>query len=436
MAQVIQDRNRQEIRQAIGYNAGCLKVGEATSNGDTTSLIDAKTFAPFADDGINGNQIMMRAGTAGNIGQTTFVADFADSGEDATLYPALPSSTADGDTFEMWSNGVTIEQVNEMINEAMIEVTNECLQDKTDVSFYTEWDIDEDTIPTGFVAIHTVEYVNDLGDTALIDTCDTLWTAGDSNTTVSLDTEQMRTGGACNKFTVGAGLGINSLIATKAITATNMSNWDTIEFSFRSSITLTSGQLTFCMDDTALCASPIEAIDIPAITANTWTRVLLTMGYPNLDTAIISIGIKQVADVGACLLWIDDVWGLKAQSRKYRMLHPHWWDIVGGTTKYLKLTPEAKAIIGSPTLLRLKGYQKASLLSDDTTDSTIDPDYIIAAVTGRLLMSEAITPGLDTKGRMSRAQYWLDQAERKRLLISTNLAAGTRFIQYDKSIIK
>ena len=61
------------------------------------------------------------------------------------------------------------------------------------------------------------------------------------------------------------------------------------------------------MDDTNGCVSPLEAINIPAIPANTWTPVCIPYANAGALTAVISVGLKAINDVGACTIYLDDI---------------------------------------------------------------------------------------------------------------------------------
>ena len=61
------------------------------------------------------------------------------------------------------------------------------------------------------------------------------------------------------------------------------------------------------LDDSPECASPIKLLDIPALSAATWTLIRLDLGDASGLTAVISVGIKQVNDKGAFDLFVDHV---------------------------------------------------------------------------------------------------------------------------------
>lgn len=143
-----------------------------------------------------------------------------------------------------------------------------------------------------------------------VDTCDTdpvAWVDGSGgDVTPSRDTSDKQDGTASVKLTVGAGAGVE-LLAYHDISSVDLHTYDSIGFWIKSTVALSSGDLQFLLDDTSACASPLETINIPAVSANTWTWVNLPFVTPANLTAVISIGIKQAVDKGAMVLNIDQI---------------------------------------------------------------------------------------------------------------------------------
>ncbi len=413
----MESRNRLEIRQSVGYNLGAgqdpvLIVSNASANATAVNTItDSYGLRRGGDSNeYNGGQIMPTSG--GNLNLKRWVTTYDNTNTKLTITPNFSVNININDGYELWRR-YTIEQVNDAINQAIIGVSDDCPQLKQIATAFTEWDKYEYNCLTNFVAVSSVEFVSKIREGETLHDCDVAWD-GATGVTVTLDDEKKRRGSYSNKLTVTAGVVAGALLATATIPSADLSNYDTIELWIESTIDIAASTLLLVVDDTADCASPIESIAFPALTANTPVRVQLTMVYPRLDTAIISIGLKQEAatGLGACVIWIDYVTALKAVSRVFTTLNPVYWDIVRGTTNYLKLTPDGKAVTGNDTLLRITGYDTPALLSDDTTDSEIDPDYLIAATTGKV----------------SKDTYWNALAQDKKLGISVSYLPGTRVI--------
>ncbi len=74
------------------------------------------------------------------------------------------------------------------------------------------------------------------------------------------------------------------------ISSSNWSSYDSVGFWTRSDQTTTDGGFTFFYDDTSTGASPIQEINVPAMTANTWTYV--TAALSGTRTAVVTYGIQ------------------------------------------------------------------------------------------------------------------------------------------------
>jgi len=99
-------------------------------------------------------------------------------------------------------------------------------------------------------------------------------------------------------------------IATFAITSKNLTSYTHIGLWIKSDTSINSGVLQLMLDNTAACASPLETINIPALTINEWTWVVLDLSNPALLTAVISIGLKAASDPGAITVRLDRIIGM------------------------------------------------------------------------------------------------------------------------------
>ncbi len=134
----------------------------------------------------------------------------------------------------------------------------------------------------------------------------------------------------------------------------------------------------------------------------------------------------MVVDKGAFTVYVDDIIGVKSGSRVWKPLNNEFWWISKNGTDYLHITQEGLSLIGHPTQIRLTGYQIPSLLSADSTASEVDPAWIIAKVTGRLLIAHAKSSRLDIKDKTELSKFWLGEAIRLFPKITTPIVSGTR----------
>lgn len=149
----------------------------------------------------------------------------------------------------------------------------------------------------------------------VVEGCQDVWNETvDPDFTVTLDTVDPYYKTNSVKFAI-ADLMTAGDKATEAITpALDFSSYVKIGLAYKSSIVLASGDMQLLLDEHASCVSPLETLDIPAVSAgqiNTWRFSKIALAAPATDLAIISIGLKGTVDKGAMNFWIGGVWGLK-----------------------------------------------------------------------------------------------------------------------------
>lgn len=418
MTQAIQSRTRQQIRRAIGRRLGVLIVGEVTDTKDTTSLWDTGWLAKGGTNEYVGRHVVIYDATGSIVdGEKSFVTAFDSTNKDCTMSPAFTANLTDGDKYEMWQ-GITIDEVDEEINNAVMEVSDDALQTYQDTSQFTASDKLEYDIST-FKGISDIEYVRTTSIERLIENCESVWTElVDGDVTATRDTSIKKLGNASLKLVVASGASANDILATEAMSSLDLTDCDTLEIWVYTGATFAAGAIQVLLDNTAQCASPVESLDIPATTAATWTRHSISLANPQSDGAIISVGIKMITDT-TYTLYFDDIRATLAGSRQYAPLHHDHWDINLGSTKKVRFTRNGLAVMGNPTQMRWNGYQLPALLSADTTASEIDPSWIIAYVVGTLLTSHvgvrALNPDADKRGKT-----WLDRADKLKPSIMTH----------------
>lgn len=424
---IIQEKTLGEIRRSIGRKLQDVIVSSATATAeDGTELEDTYGLAKGADDEYNGRQVMIFNPTGSiEAGEKSFVIAFESTAKIATVSPAFSAAVTEEDEYEMWHTYL-VEDVDDAINDAIMEVTDDCLQIKEIHNVFTCARQYEYDCLSGFSGLYRVEYVTSEGTKHRLHNCDTVWDElVDGDVTASVDTAIQKEGTGCLKLVVADGCGAGDILATENITATDISDCDEVEIWIYSTVALNAGDIQLLLDNNAKCASPVETLDIPATLANTWTRHCLKLANPQNDSAIISVGLKMVVEKGAFTLYADDIEAVKFTSKIWKELNPDFWSISKGTTKYLNL--EHLSIMGTPTQLRLTGYRIPVLLEDDSAVSEIDPSWLISRVTGRLLIAHAKSSQLDIKDRAGLSGYWLGEAEKRMTTIRTSIAPNTRW---------
>ena len=430
MSLPMQSKNRADIRQSVGYNTGDVIVGTAKSTVDTSSLIDTVGLARGGDDEYNGWQVIIYNSAGGSIvdGETSIVTDFDGATKDATCSPVFTASITSTDKYELWRPGLDILQLNDKINQVIADITADCLKNKETHDTFTESAKYEYSCLSNFKAVNEIEYVYSIGESVSLHACDVVWDESvDSDVTATADTTIQKEGNGCLKLVVAAGAAANDILATEDITASDLSDCDEVEIWIRSSVALNAGDIQLLLDNTALCASPVESLNIPATTANTWTRHVITLANPENDTAIISVGLKMVTDKGAFTLYADYIIAVNSASRIYKHIPAEFWAITKASTPTLKLTEKGLSLAGSNTLLRINGYQIPTLFSDDATNADVDPAYLIFQTTADLLATNMAGMGLSASDRHTRLAYYTQKAETRLRDVRTQVRQGTRW---------
>lgn len=127
-----------------------------------------------------------------------------------------------------------------------------------------------------------------------------------SNVTQTADSTDFKVGFNSAKFAIGSSF-TTGIIGSKAVSSFSLAGKSTVSLWIKSDVACSANDLQLLLDDTANCASPLETINLPALLANVWTRIDLTLASAGNDTAIISIGLKLTVDKGAQNVWVDDI---------------------------------------------------------------------------------------------------------------------------------
>lgn len=423
-------KTRLQIRQAVGYNLGSIVVSTVSATGDTFSLIDTYGLAKGGSNDYKGRQIQINTATQSAIvGQKRFIVSSDAANKIAILSPALSAATTALDTYEMWTSPYSIEETNDKINQAIVRASADILQDKETHTTVKEADKYEYDCLSSFVGLHTVEYISDTKIDKQLHACDVVWDElVDGDVTASVDEDNQKEGTGCLNLAVGASAGATDKLATDAITSVDLNDCDELLIWIFSSIALSAGDLQVLLDDTALCASALESLNIPATSANTWTRHIISLANPATDIDIISIGIKMITNLAAFTLKVDDIRAQNSKSRIWKELSHNLWTINQAATPLLKLSPDGYACIADTELMRLTGYAIPAELSADATSCEIDPDFVIAYATAGCLASHAGSSQIDVEERLRRSDWWMGKAEGRLRENRTQLRPNTRFL--------
>ena len=140
----------------------------------------------------------------------------------------------------------------------------------------------------------------------LIEDCEDAWTA-DNATTANTDADA-KVGSFSVKNVIPGALGANILLSHEGgIGLATLVGYDAMFLWIKDSIGSSLNDNQMLLDDTAACTSPIEFLQIPALTAATWTQVFMMFADPSLLGSIDAVGLKQIAALGARNIFLDDI---------------------------------------------------------------------------------------------------------------------------------
>ena len=406
---IVQGRTRAQLRQSIGYNLNAIRTGTAYDAGSQTTLISLTLIG--GDDNYNGKWIVVADVTNSNNTETTIISDYTASAYRLTFQKQLSFATAAGDTYEIWDQEYRPEAIEEFINQAIMDATGNFYDPVENISLHTDGKTQRFDIPSGFSMIQNIYYRSKV-DFARLLSCNTAMDEQvDSNFTITADTKMKKQGTASNRIAITGSASAGD-IATDSITSKDISQYTHIEFWIRSSVATSAGNLRILLDDTANCASPLETLHVPALSADTWTFCRVALANPESDTAIISVGIEYDADLDACTVWLDDVSVVANDTAQWEKIQRNLWkvdkessDIVldnyaHGTARY--------------SLLKIVGGDKPALLTTETATSEVDEQYIIARATALAFAATSGGPSTDPDNKNTMAGFWMGMSQQAR----------------------
>jgi hypothetical protein len=401
---VLQGRTRAELRQSVGYNLGAIYVSSASSGGATTTIVDNTLVG--GDDNFNGKWVIFNDAD-GTSGQTTRVSDYTASSTTLTLSPAIAAISATSDTYELWDDVYNPTAVNDFINQAILDATGHAWDPVEKLDLHTDGGTLRYDIPSGVSMIKDIYYRNSVDFKRLHACAAAFDETVDSDFAVSLDTKDKKQGAQSCKFVIADGASAGD-IATDSITSADISGYDYIEFWAKSTVATSSGNLKILLDDTASCASPLETLSVPALSANTWTFCRVALSNPETDTAIISVGLEYDADIGAVTVWLDDISVVKNDTAEWAKIPRNLWRI-DKEAKDIVLDSYAHGV-ARYNLLKITGGDKPALLTSDSATPEIDEQYILARATALALASTAGGPATDPDAKNNKAGFWMGMA--------------------------
>lgn len=147
----------------------------------------------------------------------------------------------------------------------------------------------------------------------LLDDCEVIWDEGAPvtgvTTTADAPSHQRGTYGAKMVMTSAAEIGV---LASRVVSidGSKLTLYKQLNLRIKSSVAVAADQLQILISDEALCANPECTINIPALAAGVQYNLVIDHDFSADGISaltLISIGVKQVSDLGEFDLYIDDV---------------------------------------------------------------------------------------------------------------------------------
>ena len=151
----------------------------------------------------------------------------------------------------------------------------------------------------------TLEHFQNITSGVVVEDCEDSWVAS-ASVTCSADTTYYWRGSKSAKAIIAVAF-TTGLAAYEDFAAKNLTTYTNLHFLIRSSVATDAADLQILLDDTGGCVSATETLDVPALTADTWTECSVAFVTPANLTAIISVGLNVAVDKGAQTVYIDDV---------------------------------------------------------------------------------------------------------------------------------
>ena len=408
---VIQGRTREQIRQHVGYALGALYVSAASETGAVgkNTLVDSSLVLGGNDNHI-GKWIRFTSGS--NDEEIRRVTDSTITDNKTTLayMPASSAQTA-SESYELWDVAYNPSIIDDFINQSLISATGNAYDPIENIELHGDGKTTRFDIPSNISIINKIEYRDKITSTRIHACAATFDEKTDSDFTQSLDTQDKKQGTQSLKMVVAAGASAGDFV-TDSITSKDLSQYNYIEMWVKSTVATSAGNLKLLLDDSASCASPLETLSIPALTADTWTFVRMQMANPETDTAIISVGLEYDADIGAATIWIDDIVAVANDTAEWETLPRRNWRI-DKEARDLILTRDGQDTVGYH-LMKIKGGDKPALLGSDGTATEVSENFVIANTVNLALIATSGGPATDPDAKRQLSAYWAAQTERAR----------------------
>ncbi|MCK4329306.1 hypothetical protein KAX02_05635 [candidate division WOR-3 bacterium] len=142
-----------------------------------------------------------------------------------------------------------------------------------------------------------------------LEDCEDAW-VGDGGVISGIDSGNYKKGSASVKLQVTADVAADDILASEAVSSTDMHSDTHIKFWIKSSVACDAGDLVVRVSENAAGASTPEAyedMNVPLLSAGVWTECTVAIATAADLLAVISVAIIMHVDKGECTIWLDDL---------------------------------------------------------------------------------------------------------------------------------
>ena len=401
-----QGKTREDLRKAIGRNLGKMVTGTTSGSGSTTTALDTKLFG--GDDEYIGSYIRFTSGD--NDGSVRRITDYTASTGTIT-FAAVSATVAGSTTYELWKDQFDPQVVDEFINHSIWEITGRYFDPEENVDLHTDRINARFEIPSEIAMIQDVYYRNKFTSKELHN-CNTAFDESvDSDFTITVNTEDYKKGSASNKIVIAAGASAGDT-ASDTITSVDIEKYDFVEFWIKSTVATSSGNLKIHLVD---AGGIEESLDVPALTADTWKYCRVALSNPEDNTAITQIRFEYDSDLGACVVYLDDIKAVKNDTATWTKIPRYQWRIdregtQGASTQDLVLTDGGRVEAGY-SLIKLVGGDEPAELSSDSSETEVPERFIVAYATALSAQAGSLRSDADIDAMRNLAAFWFAKSE-------------------------
>jgi len=403
------------VQSGVVGEFGGLITGTTTSSGSTTTFIDSSlSIYPDDDKRLMESWFMPTSGTYSGVEKP--ITDFVNSTTTGTTR-AFAGTIASGVTYKI--SPFQFSKITDKFNLAT-KRTKYCFRVIRDDTTVTREGVNRYPVPSTIIKDPLQIWVsNNSFSTRTICECDTAWSESvDSDCTVSVDDRDYQANEASVKFTVAAGASAGDILATQVVSSIDLSDDAGITFEIKSSVATTAGDLQILLDNTASCASAVETLSVPALTANEWQRVKVDYAGTDSDrSAIISIGLKYVTDLGACTIHLSEVKSITDLPVDSLADQESWTQLMNWTYEADGSKVYFDYYIPANRILRYigKGYGTALTTQSSTVEFEEPEISHLYALTLQYLLQDMYNQaaGSDKDEIAKNLSYWAAEAENR-----------------------